>query len=90
MNYNIRAQCFKVTPFALDEKLFLNIEQILPVKDAEDYAIKMANKAKEEIKTQDDLKNRHIIRFEFWKEFLQASNRVNDYMVIPHQPKTGG
>ncbi len=39
MNYGIRAQCFKVTPFALDEKLFLNIEQILPVKDTEDCLI---------------------------------------------------
>jgi hypothetical protein len=78
MNYNIRAQCFKVTPFALDEKLFLNIEQILPVKDTEDYSIRMANKAKEEIKTQDNLKNRHNIRLEFWKEFIQASNNKND------------
>jgi hypothetical protein len=81
MNYNIRAQCFKVTPFALDEKLFLNIEQILPVKDTEDYSIRMANKAKEEIKTQDNLKNRHNIRLEFWKKYLEASNRVNDLYV---------
>jgi hypothetical protein len=81
MNYNIRAQCFKVTPFALDEKLFLNIEQILPVKDTEDYSIRMANKAKEEIKTQDNLKNRHNIRLEFWKKYLDASNRVNDLYV---------
>ncbi|MDA3886819.1 MAG: DUF4268 domain-containing protein [Candidatus Delongbacteria bacterium] len=78
MNYNIRMQCFKVTPFALEEKLFLNIEQILPVKDAEEYSISMANKAKEEIKTQDDLKSRYNIRLEFWKKYLQASNSVND------------
>jgi hypothetical protein len=81
MNYNIRAQCFIVTPFALEEKLFLNIEQILPVKDTEDYSIRMANKAKEEIKTQDNLKNRHNIRLEFWKKYLDASNRVNDLYV---------
>ncbi|MDA3838126.1 MAG: DUF4268 domain-containing protein [Candidatus Delongbacteria bacterium] len=78
MIYGIRAQCFKVTPFALDEKLFLNIEQILPVKDTEDYSISMANKAKEEIKTQENLKNRYNIRTEFWKEYLQASNSTHD------------
>jgi len=78
MNYGIRAQCFKVTPFALDEKLFLNIEQILPVKDTEDYSITMANKAKEEIETQENLKSINSIRLEFWKKYLQASNSVNE------------
>jgi len=81
MNYGIRAQCFKVTPFALDEKLFLNIEQILPVKDTEDYSITMANKAKEEIKIQEKVKSINSTRLEFWKKYLQASNSVNDLYV---------
>lgn len=78
MNFNIRIQCFKVTPFAFGEQLFLNVEQILPVKDAEDFIISMASKAQDEIVAQESSKNRHNVRMEFWKEFLKAANSKNN------------
>lgn len=77
MNFNIRVQCFKVTPFVMGEQLFLNVEQILPIKDAEDFIISMASKAQDEIVAQESLKNRHNVRMEFWKEFLKAANVKN-------------
>lgn len=77
MNFNIRMQCFKVTPFVLDEQLFLNFDQILPVKDAQDYTISMATKTQEEIATQENLKQRHHIRLEFWSAFINRSNAKN-------------
>lgn len=77
MNYNIRIQCFKVTPFSFEDQLLLNVEQILPVKDTEDLAISMATKAREEIATQDTLKERHLIRLDFWKAYLFESNKQN-------------
>jgi hypothetical protein len=78
MNFKMRIQCFKVTPFVLGEQLFLNFDQILPVKDAQDYAISMASKAQEEIATQENLKSRHHQRIEFWTAFLKKSNAKND------------
>lgn len=77
MNFSMRIQCFKVTPYALGEQLFLNVDQVLPVQDSEEFAIKMANKAQEEIATQESLKTRHYVRLEFWQEFLQVSNKQN-------------
>lgn len=77
MNYNIRIQCFKATPFALSEQLFLNLEQILPIKDTEDFAISMANKVKDEINTQENLKNRHYLRREFWSRCIDKCNTQN-------------
>lgn len=77
MSYSMRLQCFKVTPFAMGEELFLNIEQILPVKDTEDFAISMANKVQDEIAAQESLKNRHHIRIGFWKQFLKEINKHN-------------
>ena len=79
MNFNIRLQCFKVTPFVFREELFLNFDQILPVKDAQEYSISMASKAQEEIATQENLKQRHIIRLDFWSEFIKRSNEKNDF-----------
>lgn len=75
MNFKMRIQCFKVTPYALNEQLFLNVEQILPTKATEDFAISMASKAQEEIEVQETMQNRHIVRLKFWEHFLTASNQ---------------
>jgi hypothetical protein len=81
MNFKIRLQCFKVTPFALGEQLFLNVEQILPTKDTEDFAISLATKAQEEVEVQESLKNRHQVRLKFWEQFIAASNQANPLFV---------
>jgi hypothetical protein len=70
MNYKLRIQCFRATPFALDEQLFLTLEQIIPTKDTEDFIISMAGKTQDEITTQENLKSRHHIRFDFWTKIL--------------------
>ena len=72
MSFNIRIQCFKVSPFAFGDQLFLNFDQILPVKDAQDYSISMASKAQEEIATQENLKQRHHLRLEFLEGIPKA------------------
>jgi hypothetical protein len=81
MNFKIRLQCFKVTPFAFGDELFLNVEQILPTKDTEDFAISIATKAQEEIEVQESLKNRHLVRLKFWEQFINASNQVNQLFL---------
>lgn len=70
LNYKVKIQCFKVTPFALEDQLFLTMEQIIPQKDSEDYIIKMADKTQEEISTQEGLQTRHHLRMEFWIKIL--------------------
>lgn len=77
MNFKIRLQCFKVTPFAFGDQLFLNVEQILPTKDTEDFSISIASKAQEEIEVQESLKNRHHQRLKFWDQFISLSNQSN-------------
>jgi len=78
MNFKMRIQCFKVTPFQLGEQLFLNVEQILPTKDTEDFSIGVASKAQEEVAVQETLKNRHNVRLLFWEEYLRQSNEANN------------
>jgi hypothetical protein len=78
MNFKIRLQCFKVTPYAFVDQLFLSFEQILPTKDTEDFAISMATKAQDEIEVQETLKNRHHIRLKFWEQFIRYSTTKNN------------
>lgn len=68
--YNLKIQCFKATPYSFGEQTFLNVEQIIPVKEIEEFTIRMAEKAQEEQNTQDELKSRHKLRLEYWKQLL--------------------
>lgn len=72
--YNLKIQCFKATPYSFDDQIFLDIKQIIPVKEAEEYTIKMAEKAQEEQSTQDELKGRYQVRMDFWKQHLLKFN----------------
>ena len=78
MNYNLKIQCFKVTPFQNGEELLLDIEQIIPVKDAEDYIIKIAGKTKEDSDTETQLLARHQLRLAFWAELFKELNSKSD------------
>lgn len=74
LKYKLKIQCFKATPYVMGEQFFLNIEQIIPVKEAEDYTIKIAEKAQEDSSSQEELKNRHIVRRDFWVRLLNEVN----------------
>jgi uncharacterized protein YnzC (UPF0291/DUF896 family) len=81
--YNLRIQCFKATPYSFGEQFLLKIEQIIPVKEIEEYTIRMAEKAQEEQNTQDELKERHKLRLEFWKLLLhQFTNKSSLFSNI--------
>jgi len=77
LNFKVRLQCIKVTPYALGDQLFLNVEHILPTKDMEELTISMASKAQEEIDVQDSMKNSNSLRLRFWEQFLNACNAKN-------------
>lgn len=74
LNYKLRIQCFKVTPHRLGDQILLNVEQVIPLREAEEYAIGIAEKTQEDIQNQEQLKSRHVIRLDFWKELLADMN----------------
>lgn len=75
MHYNLRIQCFKVVPYQMGDQLMVNFEQIIPMKEAEEYSIRMAEKTQEDISSQEELKSRHVIRLEFWTKLLPVLSR---------------
>ncbi|GAM62058.1 putative inner membrane protein [Vibrio ishigakensis] len=68
LSHDIQVQCFKVTPYAMAEELFLNVEQIIPTPEAQELMIGMNAKEAEEKNTEAELKNRHRIRMAFWEQ----------------------
>lgn len=72
LGQGINIQCFKVTPYALNEQLFLEIDQIIPTPEAKELMIGISAKEAEEKNTEVVLKNRHSIRRQYWELTLEV------------------
>lgn len=77
-NYGLRLQCFRASAYKHSEQMFFSFEQILPVKEVEDYTIKMADKQREDLNNQEEMSNRHYRRQEFWEQFLKELNKQSN------------
>lgn len=77
LNYRLDIKCVKVCPYKYDDKLYLDFDQIIPVKDAGDYTIKIANKKLDENQESTATKNRHNGRQQFWSEFIEYNKDHN-------------
>lgn len=77
LNHGIFVQCFKATPYQYGEELLLDIEQIIPVKEAAEYLIKMADKAKEAQAVKENSKGIEVLRKKYWTELLERFNGVS-------------
>jgi len=72
MDHRIRIQCIKAVPFAMGDQLLLNLDQIIPVKEAEEYMIGISEKKQQEKSSERVVANRHHIRQQFWKVFVET------------------
>lgn len=77
-------RCIKVTPYKLGDNFILDAKQIIPVPEAEDFMIRMAEKEQSEAATEETQGQRHQIRFDYWKSVLDAMRAagVSDYANI--------
>lgn len=74
--FDVLIECFRVTPYTKDEKLYLVIERIIPLKDAEDFIIGMDKKEKAEIRTKYVNERLWQDRKEFWESLLESINKT--------------
>lgn len=72
LKHDVRVECFKATPFQMGTEVLLNLEQIIPLPEAEELMIGIAEKEKEEHAVERTQANRHILRREFWQKTLDA------------------
>jgi len=77
LNHGVKAQCFKVAPYKYKGEILIDIEQIIPVKEAEDYIIKIAYKTREEKAAEKTNREIEELRREFWGELLTKFNALS-------------
>ena len=77
-DHGVKIKCIKVSPYILNEQVFIDTEQIIPIRDAEDYIIKIANKKQEELELKETHAERHKVRLKFWRRLLDKMNSRSD------------
>ncbi|WP_319205416.1 DUF4268 domain-containing protein [uncultured Ilyobacter sp.] len=75
INSKIKIKCLKVTAHKLEDKLFLDIKQIIPIKEVEEYTIQMSEKNEEEKNEKSKNEHKHKIRSIFWNKLLTEINQ---------------
>lgn len=78
-NFNLRIKCVKVTPYKYGDQIIMNFDQIIPIEDAEEYQVKMANKEQEELEASESTLKRYSNRQQFWSEFINYDKQHNIY-----------
>lgn len=76
-NFGLEIKCFKVTPYKYGDRVLIEFDQIIPIKDAEDYIIRMAAKTQEASQASTVVEGRHVARKNFWKAFVEYNSQHN-------------
>ena len=77
LNFNMRIKCFKVTPFKYNDQVLLEFDQIIPIKEADEYTIKVAAKNQSEAQSSDAKRIRRNNRMSFWTQFIEYNKNCN-------------
>lgn len=76
LGHGLSIQCFKVTPYSLGDELILDVQQIIPTPEAEEFMIGMAGKEKSEATTKGAQNRSQRLRVEFWTQALEALHKA--------------
>lgn len=75
LKHGVFLKCFKATPFQDGDSVFLSMEQVIPLPEAEELMIGISEKENEERVTERAQAARHHIRNEFWHQVLESLER---------------
>jgi hypothetical protein len=74
LDHDVQIKCIKATPYSMNEDLFLQVEQIIPLPETQGYIIKSKKKEKEiSIKKKEGNK----ILINFWSKLLVKVESLN-------------
>lgn len=66
LDHDIQIKCFKATPFSLNEELFLQIEQIIPLPETSEFMIDAKEKQKEKKGKSKKVESTNARLIEIW------------------------
>ncbi|KQC33028.1 hypothetical protein AAU57_06605 [Nonlabens sp. YIK11] len=69
ITHEIKVQCFRATPFTEGENIFLQVEQIIPLPETEEFMIDAQEKKREDLEKGQGLSDTRKTQLDFWKIF---------------------
>ncbi|MBT4733116.1 DUF4268 domain-containing protein [Candidatus Woesearchaeota archaeon] len=66
LDHDIQVQCFRATPYSMDEQLFLQIEQIIPVPETKELMVSISEKKKESNSKSKAIGESEVLLVKFW------------------------
>lgn len=69
LEHDVQIQCFRATPFAQNDEVFLQIEQIIPLPETQEYMIDAQEKKKEDLEKGKVVSDTKKTQLEFWRMF---------------------
>ena len=76
-NFGIDVCCIKVSPYMSNGKFMVELDEFIPIKEAEEYTIKIAEKKKVESQKAENKKRSENGRLEFWQHFVEYNKQKN-------------
>lgn len=87
LDHDIKIKCFKATPYSLNDELFLQIDQIIPVPETAEFMIDMKEKVKEEVKIKGKIaQETDLLLYEFWTTFKSNLSKHNIDFISNRTP----
>lgn len=77
LKHRVFVKCFRATPFKDGGDLFLTVEQVIPLPEAEELMIGISEKEDEEQSSERGQATRHQLRTDFWHAALEALRSAN-------------
>jgi len=88
LNHDIQVQCFRATPFSLEEETFLQIEQIIPLPETTEYMIDAKEKEKEKKGKSKKVKETNAQLIQFWSTLKERLAEKNINYLDKVSPKS--
>lgn len=64
-------RCVRVKPYRYDGQVLLDIQQVIPLPEAQEYQIRIREKVRKEREDREDRESRQYVRREFWSRLLE-------------------
>lgn len=77
LKHRVFVKCFRATPFKDGADVFLTVEQVIPLPEAEELMIGISKKEDEEQSSEQGQATRYKLRTDFWHEALEALRTNN-------------
>lgn len=66
-------RCVRVKPYKYETRVLLDVQQVIPLPEAQEYQVRIREKAQKEREDREDKESRQYLRKEFWRQLLERS-----------------